>query len=232
MEYQINIDIDQKGLSNIYGANQAIGLVKSVVTTPLSDGNLPVSWLEFQPLGTNKIQWTQNYYFYASTTVLKAGAKIIMSSQTSVPIQAGWTYTFEAGQFQGQSGEGKTYNLDNQMNNQPHYNFGLAQQANVNNVSTFAPLNAIPILFNQDGTFTPREQISIFLVRYVDNGSVISQVAGNALTVELTSQDPIANVGFDSNTNTFIDKGENDRVLSPQSFAFALSPDQKERVAV
>ncbi len=202
MQYQISIAIDDAGLQKIYAAGQSVTLVKSVVANPLSSGNLPVAWLAFQPLESNQITWVENYYMYATTTVLQSGATIQMTSQTQAPVQEGWMYTFEQGQFSGSSGTGDTFNVDNQMSN-GFFNFGLAQQATVNNVSTLAPLNAQPVLYNESASFTPIETISIFLSSYSNNGVVISQVASNALVVQLTSQSPTASVGFNDATNTF-----------------------------
>ena len=202
MQYQINIAIDDAGLQKIYAAAQSVTLVKSIVANPVVSGNLPVVWLAFQPLEENQITWIENYNLYATTTVLLSGTTIMMTSQTQAPVQPGWLYTFEQGQFSGASGTGSTFNLANQMAS-GSFNFGLAQQATVNNVSTLAPLNAQPVLYNEQASFTPIETISIFLSSYSNNGVVISQVASNALTVQLTSQSPIASVGFNDATNTF-----------------------------
>ncbi|WP_437962987.1 hypothetical protein WME76_48155 (plasmid) [Sorangium sp. So ce119] len=201
MTYQINIDIDDAGLQNIYKSGQAVTLVKSVVSNPVSTGNLPVAWIEFQPLETNQITWVENYYAYATTTVIQAGATIVMTSQTAAPVQPGYLYTFAQGQFTSASGSGGTYNVVNgQVNG---FNFGLAQQATVNNTATLAPLNSVPVLFNEEVSFTPIETVSIFLSSYINNGVVISQIAGAALTVQLTSQSPTATVGFNDATNEF-----------------------------
>lgn len=202
MQYQLNISIDNSALNAIYNAGQAVTLVKSVVADPLVSGNLPVAWLEFQPLQENSITWIENYDIYATTSILQSGATIKMTSVTTTPVQPGWIYTFENAQFNGSAGGGSgTFNLENDM--QGSFNFGLAQQATVNNVTTFAPLNAMPVLFNEQASFTPEETVSIFLSSYVNNGVVISQVASNALVVTLTSQTPTANIGFNDASNTF-----------------------------
>ncbi|WP_394822971.1 hypothetical protein [Pendulispora albinea] len=219
MQYQLNIDISSKGLSNIYDSGQTVTLVKSVVTDPLSGGNLPVAWLAFQPLQSNQVTWMVTYYMYATTTVIQSGATIKMTSKTDTPVQAGWTYPFAQGQFGSVSGTGSTYNVENQSA-QGKYQFGLAQQALVNNVQTIAPLNAVPVLYNESATFTPKENISIFLSGATDNGSVISQVSSKALAVTLTSQNPVANIGFNDTTNTFYLVGQS--LQSPAEFAKRL----------
>jgi hypothetical protein len=45
MQYGLNISIDSTALSQIYAAGQAVTLVKSVVSNPLSSGNFPVAWV-------------------------------------------------------------------------------------------------------------------------------------------------------------------------------------------
>ncbi|RQS11956.1 hypothetical protein DIE07_10255 [Burkholderia sp. Bp9002] len=202
MNYQISISIDNAGLDTIYNSGLYVTLVKSVVAQPLAQGNLPIAWIAFQPLQQNQITWQEQYTMYASTTVLQAGATIQMTSQSTAPVQTGWLYTFQNGQFNGASGGGaSTFNLQNEQ--QGNFSFGLAQTAIVNNVQVNAPLNAVSVPYNMSATFTPQEQLSLFLASYSNNGSVISQVASNALVITLSSQNPYASVGFNDATNTF-----------------------------
>ncbi len=202
MQYQLNIAIDNAGLTNIYNAGQAITIVKSVVSNPTSQGNLPIAWVSFQPLEENTVTWIENYNIYGTTTQLNAGATIVQTSVTGAPVQTGWIYTFAQGQFTGaQGGSTTTYNMNNQQGGM--YNFGLSQQAIVNNVTVMAPLSAIPVLTNEGATFTPEETVSVFLSNSVNNGVVLSQVASNALVVQLSSQNATANIGFNDSNNTF-----------------------------
>lgn len=217
MQYQITINIDDAGLKKIYQAQQYVTLVKNVIANPLSSGNLPIAWLSFAPLETNQITWTENYYMYASTTELTAGATISMTSQSQTEVQQGWVYTFAQGQFNGSPAAGSTFNVANQTAT-GEFTFGLAQQATLNNVSTLAPLNAQPVLFNETATFTPTETISVFLSSLADNGVILSQVASNALGLTLTSQDPSANVGFNDSSNTFFQQSS-EAVMSAEDYA-------------
>jgi hypothetical protein len=202
MQYQLNINIDNAGLNQIYNAGQAVTLVKSVVANPLGSGNLPIAWVTFQPLEVNLVSWIENYNIYATTTSLVAGATIVQTSVTGAPVLTGWMYTFAEGQFTGAvGGSASTYNMTNEQ--QGMFNFGLSQQALVNGTQVMAPLNAIPVLNNEQATFTPEESVSIFLSTSTNNGVVLSQVAGNALPVTLTSQNPTANIGFTDSTNSF-----------------------------
>jgi hypothetical protein len=216
-QYQLTIDIDNAGLTKIYNAGQSVTIVKSVVSSITQAGNLPIAWVQFQPMDSNIVTWQEIYNIFASTTILQSGAQISMSSQTPTPVQTGWTYTLANGQFAGLAGGSTlTYNANNQMNNYS-YSFGLAQQAIVNNVPVFAPLTAAPVLYNEGVTFTPFETISIFLASTVNNGVVLSQIASNALTVTLSSQNPAAVIGFNDSLNTFYQ--QQSAMASPRSFA-------------
>ncbi|MEO1339500.1 MAG: hypothetical protein AAFV29_27920 [Myxococcota bacterium] len=201
----MNIDIDNDGLGAIYGAGQKVTLVRSVVSEPLASGNLPIAWLTFKPFQTNNVAWDENYSLYATTTQLKGGATIKMTSSTVTPAQTGVIYTLENGFFTSErGGTADAFHGENQQGD--GISFGLAQEATVNNTKVSAPLNAVQVLKNQKVQFVPEEPVSIYLSSYSDNGVVISQVASQALTVTLTSQSPEANIGFDNKTNTFFRK--------------------------
>lgn len=203
MNYQINISIDSPGVTQIHQNAQFITIVKNVTSNPLATGNLQVAWLTFQPFQNNQISWVETYYLYATQTQLQAGATILMTSQTSAPVQLGPLYDFSGSIFSVDPSPGapNTYNVEN-LNGQS-LTFGLAQFANINGASVMAPLNATPIGNDQQATFTPIETVSIYLSSFSNNGVVISQVAGSALTIELTSQQPVANVGFTDSSNSF-----------------------------
>lgn len=198
--YGLNINIDSAGLTNIYNAGQSVTLVKSVGSTTSSSST--VAWVSFQPYLGNVVSWTQNYLVYGTLLALQSGAQIVMTSATQNPVQAGFTYTFKQGQFSGASGGAAgSFNVNNQQGN--GINFGLAQTASVNGTNVLAPLNAVPVNMNQTASFTPIETVSIFLSSYSNNGVVISSVAGNALSVQLTSASPVATIGFNNTNNTF-----------------------------
>lgn len=201
MQYELDINIDQTGVQRINSVNQLVTIVKSV-SPGLDAGNLPVAWITFEPLMHNKVTWIENYGLYATTQQLQAGATIDMTSTSQGTVQLGWTYSFAQGIFMGEQGAGNTFNVENAYDTYP-LAFGLAQQANVNGQTVYSPLNCVPVLYNQAVSFTPIETLSIFLSSYSDNGVVISQVAGNALVVELTSQSPVATIGFNDANNTF-----------------------------
>jgi len=175
------------GLAAIYQAGQNVTLVKTSTQSPLAGGNLPVAWVSFDPLENNSIVWIENYYLYATTTLCQAGACIKMQSMTAGPAQTGVQYTFANGFFSALPGAGSVFLMGNGTPAPPSFNFGLAQEATVNNSAVFSPLNIQPVLYNCDATFTPLETVSIFLSSTENNGVVLSQVASQSLVVTLSS---------------------------------------------
>jgi hypothetical protein len=154
-----------------------------------------------------------------------------MMSQTPTPAQPGTIYKFAQRMFTpATDGSSQTYNVQN-GDSQP-LTFGIAQQASVNGVSIFQGLllNATTIKNGQQGSFTPSETVSIFLSSFNNNGMVISQVAGNALTVQLDNQQPVAHIGFNDGQNRFylMQTGGNPRSLS--DVALAPPPDLSPNV--
>lgn len=213
--YGLNIRIDDQSLKKIYDANQSVTLVKQVGSSAGRGSN--VAWVTFKPFEDNSVVWIENYHIYGTNMVLKDGTKIVLTSHTASPVQAGWTYRFAQGQFTDTAGKGGSFQVDNQQDD--NISFGLAQTATVNNMKVFAPLNAVPVHKNQTASFTPIETVSIYVSSYQDNGVVITSVAGNALSVELTSQEPTAAIGFNPQNNTFFISGKNPPLPSPLDFA-------------
>jgi hypothetical protein len=202
MQFQLNIQIDSAGVTQIHENAQFITIVKNVNSNPLATGNLQVAWLSISPFKTNQITWEQSYFMYATTTQLQAGAKITLTSTTDAAVQLGPIYEFFSNLFHPTTqGAPNTYNLLN--SGEQSLTFGLAQEATVNGTTVMSPLNATRVGNAQSATFTPIETVSIYLSSFSNNGVVISQVAGSALVVQLTSQKPVANIGFNNATNSF-----------------------------
>lgn len=165
-------------------------------------GDSVIAWQVFTPVESNQVTWSTEYYAFATSTPLSLGNTIMAAAQTAVPLQTGWVYTFTGGQFSGQSGQGINFVI---ANGTPTgvYSFGLAQQAMVNSVASLTPLNAMPVLFNEQATFVPEEAVSIFLSSCRVAGTVIPPPTEAALTFTLSSQNATARVGFNDATNEF-----------------------------
>jgi hypothetical protein len=204
--YQLNIAFDHAGLAAITQADQSVTIVKQT-----SAGGKPVAWISFKPQQQNIITWTEQYAVYCSTTNIQSGAQIVTSSTANAV--GGSSYTINSsGDFNsGVSGatDANTYEIINQdpllmVNGIEMVTAGLVQAATVGGSLITAPMCATPILYNQSGFFTPIETIQVFTSYYSNNGMVISNVAGNALTVQYTTN-TTASIKYNDQTNTFIE---------------------------
>jgi len=217
MTYQLNISFDTTGLANIYAANQLVTIVKA------DGGSLPVAWLTFEPFERNLVSWVASYSIYASAVPLADGTTILVNAITSGAAQPGFTYTLENGFFTGASGGAPaSFNAVDEQQGYSSMLLGLAQSASVNGVSVSnAPVNAMSVLFNQSASFTAIETVSIFLSSANQNGTFLSQVPSSALTVALTTQAPVANIGYNDESNMFYLQGTSTSLLSMSKLALA-----------
>ncbi|MCJ8507385.1 hypothetical protein MUU53_05590 [Rhizobium lemnae] len=202
--YTLNIAFDQAGLQALSQAGQSVTIAKQ------SAGGLQTAWITFQPQLNNIVTWTEQYSVYASTTNAQAGAQIITSSQATAI--GGSSYNLNtAGYFDPGVPNvvaSTQYEINNgdpnlKINNVAMVTGGLVQGATVNGAALSAPICAVGILFNQQAIFTPIETIQIYTSSYSNNGIVISQVAGNALTVTYTTNST-ASVAYNDQNNQFI----------------------------
>jgi hypothetical protein len=197
---QIQIVFDATAVQRINAAGQAVTLVQGVSSYVSGASVQPaVAWVVFQPFEMNQIQWASEFLVYATVTAPQPGAVVMLNSITRAA--AGWTYTFEDGQFNGADGQGVAYNVVNQMSGYEMY-FGLAQMVEVNGQEATCPLDAVPVLLGQEGTFQPTGEFSIFLSTAARNGTVVPDIPASALTFAVAPNQPIA-VGFNDATNTF-----------------------------
>lgn len=195
--YKLTIQIDNTGLNTLNAASQLVTIVKE--TNPTT---MPVAWLAFHPEENNVITWTESYSVYASRTQIQAGAHIITSSVQSAA--GGNTYRFSSGHFTtGTPGLlPSQYAIFNNDTNFQLLTGGLMQQAGGTIGQVTSPLNATVIPFNNTGTYTPIETIRVFADAQSNNGLVISNVQGDALTVEFTTN-VSQTIHYNNATNSF-----------------------------
>ena len=202
--YELDIGFDKAGLDALSASGQSVTIVKQ------STGGKPTAWISFTPQLSNTVTWTETYSVYSSTTNVQSGA-VIQTSSTANAI-AGSSYTINtSGYFDpGVSGAaGPTqYQIINgdpdlMIGTTAMVTAGLLQGATVNGGAIAAPMCAASVLYNQTALFTPIETIMVYTSSYSDNGIVISQVAGNALTVEY-STNTTAGIAYNDQNNQFI----------------------------
>lgn len=202
--YELDITFDNAGLTALAAAGQKVTIVKQ------SSGGKPTAWITFTPQAQNTVTWTEQYSVYSSTINAQSGAVIVTSSQTSAI--AGSSYSLNTSGFFDPGIPGVVGPTQYQVvNNDPNLvigttamvTSGLLQGATVNGGAVAAPICAVGVLFNQTALFTPIETIMVYTSSYSNNGIVISQVAGNALTVQYTTNTK-ASILYNDQQNQFI----------------------------
>jgi hypothetical protein len=192
MEHSLNIRFDAEGFSQ---ANRSVVLVKNVI-----QGWPPVAWIGFRPLLSNQVVWNSRYEVFASDEQFRPGVVLGMSARTSADL--GNSYAYAQGGFsQPQPGSPNAITIVNQDSRR--IILGLAQEAMVNDASQRAPQNAIDMMMQSNQQIVPSENVFVFAGHHASDGTVLNQVPGNALNVQLNSGSPSANLTYNSKTSTF-----------------------------
>jgi hypothetical protein len=198
MSYTVNISISAADVSRIWQAGQAVMFAKPMfgaVTGAKAYTATVVGWIAFLPYESNQVSWEAAYYAYATTSPMTPGTSITVNSTCPQQAQTGMVYLFENGVFTAQKGSGEYIFIRNMVSG-PLLSFGLVQTATVNHQQMTSPVNAIMILYHQEATFTPEENVYIFLASSSSGGTILQAIPQNALAVPLTAQSPTANVGY------------------------------------
>jgi len=199
MQYQLNIVIDDTGLSYIYSSGQSVALVRTVTITPAFADIPTIVWVAFSPFEQNRVVWDDGYSLYFSKTT----GQIEQITSTSYPAQTGIIYVFQnTGAISTVPSSGNAYIAENQVSDADNNLFGMQQPGLVNNIALTSKVNATPINYQQQLAFAPTDTLSIFISPDAQTGAPIAGIPDNALTVTLS--DGLATVAFDNNTNTFI----------------------------
>jgi hypothetical protein len=202
MTFTLNIAIAAQDVTTIWEAGQSVTLVRPTfkeVGMKSVPSQAIVAWLAFQPFQSNQISWSGTGNVYASTCPLQAGNQITPNALCATDAQISFLYTLENGTFSATPHAGPYLYVENQMAS-PAFNFGIVQKATVNSADSASAVNALAILFNEQAYFVPSNTIQIFLSSCRTGGTILQQVAENALTIQLTEENPAANVGFDGST--------------------------------
>ena len=183
-DLSLRIQLTSNDTREINEVGQKVTIVKEVDGT---NGSRTV-WLAFSPFEGNDVEWQTEYGVYASNTQVLPGATISMLSSVN-PAQKELSYPFENGTFGNPTNELPDMSYGVRNNSPDLLTFGLAQAVSANG-SRFDsnPLNAVPIRNSQNGIFRPVERVQVFLSANFDNGVVITNVIGDALTVDLTNE--------------------------------------------
>ncbi|MEM7351477.1 MAG: hypothetical protein AAF657_11765 [Acidobacteriota bacterium] len=196
--YRLNIQFSSRDAKKITAAGQKVTLVKSV-----RNGGAKVTWVTFEPFNDNTVEWRTQYGLYSSTQEVMNGARISQSS-TQNPADSGLYYPFEDNAFGDPTGRTPKrndygiHNLDGR-----DLTFGLTQAARVRGTDQPpTPLNAVPVFQAETATFTPIEEVKVFLQSHYNNGVIITRVASRALPVDLT-QNPDQTIHYNDKSGRF-----------------------------
>lgn len=207
----MDIQIDSQGLSNIYGAGQAVTLMRRVdqaVDTDKVAAAPVVAWQTFAPLQLNTITWTDEYYCFVTTTPLVMSAVIAINAKSDAPMQIGYVYQFTQGRFlkQQPAQSAQSYVVSNAMPS-GSFAFGMAQAAIINNVSTLAPFCVVPVLYNEAAYFSPTAVIATFLSSAKAAGTILP-APSDAFDTVVASGSNGPTLGFNDQTNLFFQLSE------------------------
>jgi hypothetical protein len=179
--YSLNIDIDTTDLQTIYAANELVTIVKQSAAGPL------VAWVAFPPFEANTLTWTDSYALYASNTSVQGGA--VINQLSNILAGPGLKYPFLNGDFGTATPDGalppNTYETVNQMSAFPMLTFGLAQDIQLNGkAQPNRPINAQAVPLNQTATFTPFDNITVFLQSQVQSSMMLTTVTSQSIPLQ------------------------------------------------
>ncbi|OSQ40768.1 hypothetical protein [Thalassospira mesophila] len=183
MDFTLTLNVDPADLNIINGAQQKIALAK-----PVGNSSVSVIWVAFDPFESNSIQWSEEYWIYASTASTgKNGEKITKLSEVQPgPAMTGSIYTFSDSATFGQPvksadvGSG-TFAAQNDMSygKYPCLTFGVSQTAQVNQqIQERKPISANSVLATQQIQVTPYTDVYIWLEGHFESSTIITDVTG------------------------------------------------------
>lgn len=198
--YNLTIQIPSDVVGNLHAAGQKVAIVKEVGNS----SGTQVIWVCFLPFENNQVSWESEYGVYASNTLVQEGATINKISAVD-PASAGLFYPFVNDIFGSPITPGpgnNNYGIVNESSQE--FTFGMAQSVSANgNPFSASPLNAVSVRSNQKVFFTPTEIVKVFFSGNFNEGQIIRNIPGEALTVDLTNN-PNPTIKFDWASGTFI----------------------------
>lgn len=174
----LTITFDKDDVKIINNTKQKVILVQEVL-----GGNNQVIWAAFSPFETNKVEWASSYSLYVSDTKIK-DYNIIngLSLCDATPqkfYQVDNSLTFQ----EIETTQVSQLNQYNVMNNVdyakfPQLTFGLAQKISVNQQLTPAPipLTASTVLSKSHASFSPNQQVLIYLADSLSSSMIYNIV--------------------------------------------------------
>lgn len=207
-KFTLNLNIAPQVLSIIKAAGQRITLAK-----PVGNGDPNVIWLSIDPFQATSVEWTEEYWIYASATEVSPREKISKLSEVT-PGPA-----FDAGYYPFTSAAvfnpivpttdipKGTYAADNDMPfiNYPALTFGLSQSALVNQQpNERKPISAQTVLATQRIEMTPFTNVHIWLQSEFASETIIESIVGNSVVAKFGGGIDNISLAYDPNRGIFV----------------------------
>jgi hypothetical protein len=176
----MRIEMDSPQLAPIYAAGEQVTLVRPVypfvassVLIGISPPSIVVAWQAFPPFEHNSLDWSDDYYGFATSTPLVPGSRLQIAARTAVPLQPGRLQVLDHGTFSDSGGAvSPAFLLGNRMQGQS-FSLGLMQLATIKGTAALLPLCAVPVLFGQTASLMPDDSLTVFLSSCRTGGTVI-----------------------------------------------------------
>ena len=208
MDFSLTLNINPADLKIINGAQQKIAMAK-----PVSNSSVSVIWVAFDPFESNTIQWSEEYWLYASTASIgKSGEKITKLSEVQPgPSVGGSVYDFNHTATFGEpvlnSGIGSgTFAAKNNMpyDKYPCLTFGLSQTAQVNqHLEERKPLSANSVLATQQIQITPYTYVYIWLEGHFESSTIVTDVTGSSTVAKFGGSVTEIDLTYDGKSGKF-----------------------------
>ena len=214
-DFTLTLNIDPETLKIIKAAQQRITLAK-----PVGSGDPNVVWLSIDPFQSTTVEWTEDYWIYASTTQIAEGATISkLSEVTPGPaLDAGYYPFSSAAVFNDFVKTNEiprgTFAANNDMpaSNYPFLTFGLSQSALVNKKKAERkPISAQLVLPTQQSKMTPFTNIYIWLQSQFSSETIITKITGKSAVAKFGGGVSEITMAYDLDRGIFVP--ENDALI-------------------
>lgn len=206
--YSLTLNIDPTDLNVIKAAGQRLTLAK-----PVGSGDPNVVWLSIDPFQSTTVEWTEEYWIYASTTEVAQGNNISkLSEVTPGPALDAGYYPFTPaatfGVFQNSPAiPSGTFAAENMMpyTQYPALTFGLSQSAMVSKKKAERkPISAQSVLSQQQIQMTPFTNIYVWLQSQFASETIITKIVGNNAVARFGGGVNDITLKYDPNRGVFV----------------------------
>lgn len=215
--YSLTLNIAPDDLKNIKAAQQRITLAK-----PVGSGDPNVIWLSIDPFQSTTVEWTEDYWVFASTTAVAQGASITkLSEVTPGPALDAGYYPFTSAAvfnpFQKDASiPGGTFAANNDMPNSqyPYLTFGLSQSALINKKpAERKPISAQTVLATQQIQMTPFTTIYIWLQSQFSSETIITKIIGHTAVAKFGGGVNSMTLKYDPDRGVFVPEASSKNLL-------------------